>query len=160
MSSIHLVRLCGPEYANTPEEMLNGEGSFLHGGRWNSPGHRVVYLSESLSLAAFEILVHARSKQLLNPYRYIEVEVPEELIMVLDDDALPDDWDEPFNYALQEIGDEWVRSGQSLGLSLPSAVMPGERNVIILPEHPDFHRVVTSPIKPFSYDQRIQSKLK
>ena len=25
---------------------LSGEGARLHGGRWNSPGHAVVYLSE------------------------------------------------------------------------------------------------------------------
>lgn len=157
MSSIRLIRVCAPQYANSPEEMLNGEGSFQYGGRWNSPGHRVVYLSESLSLAAFEILVHANAKQLLEPYRYLEVYVPEDLIMALDDSDLPENWTEPFNYELQEIGDAWVASNESLGLSLPSAVVPGERNVILCPGHPDFRQISYGEIKPFTFDPRIQN---
>lgn len=159
MSSIRLVRLCSPKYAGGADEMLNGEGSFKYGGRWNSPGSRVVYLSQSLSLAAFEIMVHANSKQLLEPYRYIEVDVPEDMIMALDDEALPENWEEPFNYALQSIGDSWVRSNESLGLSLPSALVPGERNVILRPDHPDFDLVIVSDMKSFSFDPRIHAKL-
>ncbi|WP_375176602.1 RES family NAD+ phosphorylase [Marinobacter mobilis] len=158
MSSIRLVRVCAPQYANSPEEMLNGKGSFQFGGRWNSPGSRVVYLSESLSLAAFEILVHAQSKQLLEPYRFLEVFVPEDLIMALDDEVLPENWMEPFNYELQTFGDSWVASGASLGLSLPSAVVPGERNVILCPDHPDFGKITYGEIQPFTFDPRIVNK--
>lgn len=135
--------------------MLNGEGAYKYGGRWNSPGNRVVYLAESLWLAAFEILVHARANQLLKPYKYLEVYIPEELIMVLDEDALPSSWMEPFNYELQEIGDRWIESDASLGLSLPSAVVPGERNVIIRPEHADFGKITVGQIRPFTFDPRV-----
>ena len=47
---------------------FTGAGAALHGGRWNSPGARVVYTSASASLAALETLVH------LNPamrFRYV-----------------------------------------------------------------------------------------
>jgi len=37
---------------------FNGEGARLNGGRWNSPGERVVYASATKSLAALETLVH------------------------------------------------------------------------------------------------------
>ena len=37
---------------------FDGEGARLHGGRWNSRGARVVYVSSSRSLAALELLVH------------------------------------------------------------------------------------------------------
>src|SRR5215469_6794018 len=37
---------------------FTGEGSRLVGGRWNSPGTSVIYLSEHESLAALELLVH------------------------------------------------------------------------------------------------------
>jgi RES domain-containing protein len=30
---------------------FDGEGAWLYGGRWNSPGRRVVYTSAALSLA-------------------------------------------------------------------------------------------------------------
>jgi len=155
MSVITLWRMSAPQHAKTIDEMLSGEGAFMYGGRWNSPGNRVVYLSETLSLAAFEILVHAASTAILQPYQFLKVEVPEDLIMALDDNVLPPDWKEPFNYALQSIGDDWIGSDQSLGLSLPSAVIPGERNVILRPTHPDFKQVRVGTIEPFSFDDRI-----
>ena len=37
---------------------FSGEGARRFGGRWNSPGVAVVYLSEHQSLAALEIFVH------------------------------------------------------------------------------------------------------
>jgi len=37
---------------------LSGEGSRLYGGRWNHKGAAVIYTSESISLAAMEVLVH------------------------------------------------------------------------------------------------------
>jgi RES domain-containing protein len=155
MSTIRLVRLCAPKYANSPEEMLSGDGSYQHGGRWNSPGTRVVYLSSTLSLAAMEILVHATSKDILEPYRYLEVEVPEDLIKDLDESVLPSDWKDPFNYSLQSIGDGWAQSGDALGLSLPSAIVPIERNVILLPDHPDFNKIKVGEIMPFDFDPRM-----
>lgn len=158
MSAVTLYRICAPQFAGSPEEMLNGEGSFRFGGRWSSPGLRVAYLSETLSLAAFEILVHANNKALLEPYLFLPVEVPEELVMFLDDDALPDNWREPFNYQLQAIGDSWIMSNQSLGLSLPSAIIPGERNVIIRPDHSDFGRIHYGSIEQFTFDSRIVNK--
>src|SRR5256885_16203700 len=37
---------------------FTGEGARVYGGRWNSPGTGVVYVSEHESLAALELLVH------------------------------------------------------------------------------------------------------
>ncbi len=156
MSDLRLFRMCAPQYAGSPQEMLNGEGAHRFGGRWNSAGNRVVYLSETLSLAAFEILVHATEQNLLDPYRFLEVHIPESLVMALDDSVLPAKWVDCFNYKLQEIGDAWIASDESLGLSVPSAVIPGERNVIIRPDHPDFQHVKTEQIKPFNFDPRIK----
>ncbi|WP_200389283.1 RES domain-containing protein [Thiocapsa imhoffii] len=36
------------------------------------------------------------------------------------------------------VGDAWVESGVSVGLTVPSAVTPGERNLILTPAHPGF----------------------
>jgi RES domain-containing protein len=38
--------------------LLDGEGAKRAGGRWNSPGHAVVYMAGSVSLAVLENLVH------------------------------------------------------------------------------------------------------
>ena len=53
--SLSLWRIVKRKYADTA---FSGEGAFLVGGRWNSQGRRIVYTSETLSLAALEIFVH------------------------------------------------------------------------------------------------------
>jgi len=154
-----LFRICDPQYAETPDQMLSGEGAFRYGGRWNSPGSRVIYLAESLSLAAYELLVHVPDR-VIAPYKRISVDVPEELILELDDSVLPDDWREPGHPDLVGIGDNWVASEQSLGLSVPSALVPGERNVILLRDHPDFKAVRVGDIEDFRYDPRLADIVK
>ncbi|HTH19992.1 MAG TPA: RES domain-containing protein, partial [Candidatus Udaeobacter sp.] len=37
---------------------FTGEGARIYGGRWNSRGTAVIYVSEHESLAALELLVH------------------------------------------------------------------------------------------------------
>ena len=59
---------------------FRGEGARLFGGRWNSPGHAVVYTAQSLALAALEILVHVDSDKLLQDYVAIPVTVDPQLI--------------------------------------------------------------------------------
>jgi len=154
MSDETFHRISDPEYAKNPRQMLSGEGSYLYGGRWNTPGHHVVYLAQSLSLAAYEQLVHVPLK-VLGPFKRIEVYVPEELIMVLDDSALGDGWNESYSKDSEAIGDQWIESGKSLALSVPSALIPGERNILISPGHPDFQEVTTSGVLDFNYDTRL-----
>jgi RES domain-containing protein len=50
MRAFRLCRTTSPAY--------NGERAFRAGGRWNSKGTRVLYMSENRSLAVLEILVH------------------------------------------------------------------------------------------------------
>lgn len=154
MSLLNLYRICAPEYATSKRKMLSGEGAAIHGGRWNSPGTRIVYLSETLSLAAFELLVHVPN-EVLAPYKYLRISVPEDMILALDEEALPLDWKRPNNPELAAIGDEWIESDVSLGLSLPSALIPGERNVILRPDHPDFESIQVGTIRDFRYDPRL-----
>ena len=63
-------RLADPRYARD----LSGEGSRLMGGRWNAPGHAVLYVSSHLSLAVLETLAH------LPEYHWLEQHVPAERI--------------------------------------------------------------------------------
>jgi RES domain-containing protein len=47
------LRICRRPFAD-----LSGEGARLCGGRWNSPGHAVVYAAEAAALAVLEVRVH------------------------------------------------------------------------------------------------------
>lgn len=42
---------------------MSGQGAYLFGGRWNTPEHRAVYLSGTLTLAMLEVLVHTDSAE-------------------------------------------------------------------------------------------------
>lgn len=48
-------RLVKARYADTA---FDGSGAKAHGGRWNSKGVTMVYASDSVALAALELLVH------------------------------------------------------------------------------------------------------
>jgi RES domain-containing protein len=50
-------RSATPQYAREPD-LLTGEGSRLHGGRWNPPGIAAVYASFAPETAMEEMLAH------------------------------------------------------------------------------------------------------
>ena len=132
---------------------LDGEGARLWGGRWNSVGEPVVYLSASLALAALEVLVHLprieRQKGALPSYLAIGLDVPDDLI---EDSGQPPGI--PSNET-QTIGDKWLRSMKSLALSVPSRVIPLERNVLLNPRHPAMADVGIALAEPFVFDDRL-----
>lgn len=132
---------------------LDGEGAWRYGGRWNSPGTRMVYLSESRSLAALEILVHADRSLLGQPYSLIGVRFAENLCVELA--PLPAGWDRSDLTPAQQAGDQWVASNASLVLQVPSAVMPWERNYLLNPAHPAISKIETTEAEIFRFDPRL-----
>ena len=136
--------------------MLSGEGARLFGGRWNSPGRAAVYLGDSLALAGMELLVHLGEVDVLGTYRKMPVYIPEELVMHIDVEELPAGWETGPRATTRAIGDRWLDSGQSAVLQVPSAVVVGESNFIVNPDHPDCAASATGPITDFRYDPRLR----
>lgn len=135
---------------------FDGEGARLWGGRWNSPGTRVVYLSETLSLAALEILVHLHASAVLAAYAAIRVRFDEDLVKHLDRAALPPNWRAyPPPPDLQAIGDRWIAAGTSAVLRVPSVVVHLEHNYLVNPAHKDFALLARDPPAPFTLDRRL-----
>lgn len=134
---------------------FSGEGAYLFGGRWNSPGVRIVYTSGTKALAALETLVH------LNPpvmFRYVivRVEFDEALVEKFDLAALPVDWsDEPPPPSAQAVGDLWVKQVRSAVLDLPSVIIRGEANYLLNPSHANFKQVIIGTPEPFAFDSRL-----
>jgi RES domain-containing protein len=135
---------------------FDGEGARLHGGRWNSPGTRVVYTSESVSLALLEILVHLRAATALPTYSLISVRLDDAQVTALDRGRLPAAWRAfPAPAELARLGDAWAAAGGSLALEVPSAVVPRESNYLLNPGHPDFAALAIPPSEPFTLDLRL-----
>jgi RES domain-containing protein len=141
--------------ANYPA--YDGEGARRVGGRWNSKGTRVLYMSENRSLAVLEILVHLSTSI---PDRYVlgAAEIPDDIaVEFLDETRLPATWSalDPREQELtKSIGDEWVAQQRSAMLSVPS-VISGERNYVLNPAHPDFGRIAFVEPVPFRFDIRF-----
>lgn len=134
---------------------FDGEGAWRFGGRWNSPGTRVVYTSATLSLAALEILVHL-TPPVMFKFVAIPVEFDDALVETVTSAALPVDWTlEPPPPSTQKLGDVWVKEVRSAVLALPSAIIPGELNYVLNPAHADFRKLVIGKPSPFSFDPRL-----
>lgn len=134
----------------------SGAGAALYGGRWNSVGTPAIYASASRSLAALEILVHYDA--IPRDFVLTEIYIPDELgVLVLEEGTLPAGWDaEQSPTATQEIGDRWIRDGKHIVLSVPSSVVPLERNFVINPLHSGFSQVGFSRSVPFRFDPRLK----
>jgi RES domain-containing protein len=138
-------------------DAFDGEGARKFGGRWTSPGTRVVYTASSQSLAALEMLVHLHSSQLLDAYSVIPVTFADRLIEVIELAGLPGEWRHaPVPAAVQAIGDDWVRAGRSAVLKLPSAVVPAEWNYLLNPAHADFGEISVGAAAAFEFDSRLK----
>ena len=146
-------RICKAKLSGTA---FTGEGAFLYGGRWNSPGVRMVYLAQSPSLATLEMLVHLDASELLAAYRLCEAVFDDRLVETLDPATLPKNWRRsPAPVALQRLGDEWTASMRSAVLRVPSAIVPGESNYLLNPAHPDSTDVTAGKMRPYEFDPRL-----
>src|SRR5216684_233940 len=149
MRAFRLCRSAYPAY--------DGEGARRVGGRWNSKGVRVLYMSENRSLAVLEVLVHL-SSMLPDKYLLGAADIPEDLaIEKVADEDLPDGWSTlspAEQLSTRRLGDGWVERQRSAVLSVPSVIV-GERNYVLNPAHPDFVRIQFAEPNPFRFDLRL-----
>ena len=135
---------------------FDGEGARLHGGRWNSPGTRVAYASDSIALAALEVLAQLQSTAVLQAYSVVSLSFPDKSVELLAASSLPARWRRfPSPPENQAIGDRWVAEGRSLILRVPSAIIPSATNFLINPSHPEFGKVVIGRPERFAFDPRL-----
>ena len=149
-------RISPPPYT-TAKQAFSGEGSYNHGGRFNTTkGHRVVYLSDSLALATVETLANVGDFAELETMVYFKLTVDKDHIERVEHEELPAGWKSwRYRPVTQQIGDAWACNARSLALSVPSVMLPEGRNVLINPRHPAFDiEAVNGPIG-LGLDQRI-----
>jgi RES domain-containing protein len=150
---MRLWRICRRRFAASA---WAGEGARLYGGRWNSPGARVVYTSTSLALAAIEVFVHLEPNLQPGDLVSIAADLPEDLPAErLELSALPANWARRRDESLRKFGDEWLREARTAALMVPSAAIRGEWNVLLNPAHPGFGRIKPLQPQPFEFDLRM-----
>lgn len=149
---MRLFRITRAHLAHTA---LNGDGAARFGGRWNSPGTPMVYTATSLALAALEVLVHLDMDAAGLDYVFIEIEVAKSRIHR--PGAFPAGWDSlPESRPARTFGDAWAKGGSSLGLAVPSLIIPQETNVLLNPAHEDFGTIRSKGPQAFVFDPRLR----
>jgi RES domain-containing protein len=146
--------------ADRRHPVWNGSGAMLWGGRFNSPGRAVIYGALSFGGAMLEILVHARIGKVPKTHVWIEVEVPDDVLIERQTtDSLPAGWDASALQAARAFGDTWLTEARSAVLVVPSVVARQESNVLVNPAHPDTARLVVSAPQPVIWDERLFTPL-
>jgi RES domain-containing protein len=135
---------------------FSGDGARMFGGRWNRPGVPMVYAAQTRALAALEALAHFAGAERRIAFVTFEIELPDSLVLRLAPASLPSDWrrEEP-GAATQDLGSAWQRGGKSVGLLVPSVLIPQEYCLLLNPEHPDTRKVTVRYPDPFQFDDRL-----
>ena len=138
---------------------FTGEGARIYGGRWNSPGTAVIYVSEHESLAALELLVHVMPLPPDDRYLSFRLEWEDKLTERFPIKNLRANWNvEPPDFQTIQIGDEWVRAGKSVALAVPSVLSASEINFLLNPKHPDFKKIKISQPVDYRFDSRLLNR--
>ena len=147
-----VYRLANERYIDDRE----GVGAKLFGGRWNAVNDACIYASEHVSLAFLEKFVHAGAKEDMNNLALLEIEIPDDdtILLKVDDQKLNSRWLMDTNYT-QWIGGQILQDTTTLAFSVPSILVPNERNCVINPRSIHFKQVKFKKYLDFKTDYRI-----
>lgn len=153
---MRLYRLCDKKYVDD----LTGLGAKLFGGRWNELNTACIYTSEYLSLAFLEKYVHANAKENMLNIAVVEIEIPdeEEILLQVDDSKLNSKWMADIAYS-QWLGSQILEDVSILAFSVPSVLIPQERNVIINPNSVHINKLTVKSVGDFKTDYRFLHRL-
>lgn len=135
--------------------ILDGGGAAEYGGRWNSPGRRIVYSGASFAIVVLERLVYLTTRKIPTNEVYARFSIPEDIaIERVQADEVPG-WDRDDWIASRAYGDRWYDERRSPVLLVPSVVTRIDENVLISQSHPDFARISASTPESVLWDARL-----
>ena len=124
----------------------------------------MLYFSEHLSLCVLEMLTRIDFEFLTEDYAFIEVEISN-ICSVLYTLIIPSgritsiskDWrTDPPSFATQEFGSKWLASEANFALSVPSAVLPNESNILVNPNHKLISKLKITNSGKLDLDPRVE----
>jgi RES domain-containing protein len=145
---MRVYRVCSTKHPN-----LDGEGARLYGGRWNSPGVRVVYTSNSLALAILETRVHLKTPPV--DYIRLTIEIPDAAFTPaeISPASLDAAWRTDASIT-RTVGDKHFDSTTSIPLRVPSVVVDIEWNLLFHPNWGASHASIVEKA-PIEMDPRM-----
>ncbi len=141
--------------ADLRHNIFDGSGAATFGGRWNSPGRRVIYAAESYSGAMLEVLVNSNIGRMPKHHGWIEILIGGDVSVEEVDVRKVRRWDASDQRASRMFGDKWYDERRSTVLIVPSTVTRIERNVVINQQHAGFQKIQSTKPKPVIWDERL-----
>ena len=142
--------------ADSRHPIFDPTGAFLFGGRWNSPGKRIIYAAQTYAGALLEVLVYANLGVVPKNHAAVRSISPT---------TFPAKPSPPRTWrvgpvrppsASRRFGDQWLEDRRSAVLLVPSVVLQGrEVNVLLNPDHPDFPRIRATAPALVTWDPRL-----
>lgn len=149
-----VFRIALETFGASPADAFSGRSGYHADGRWHTRGRLLDYGAQSRSLATLERLVHYKRFDSLARHVLYTVDVPNEHIETVL--RPPEGWDGIDLLAeAQRIGDAWCDRVVSPALQVPSAVTPGEHNLLLNSHHPRWDWNWVRGPEPFAFDRRL-----
>jgi RES domain-containing protein len=124
------------------------------GGRWSPPGQACVYVSLSPAGALLEYLAHGDDVH--EGLMLATAELPPGATLAECNE--PSTWRAlPYRAEVQQVGADWLASGRSLALRVPSALVHGEQNMLLAPGHAGYAAMHVHALSPLQIDPRLRS---
>ena len=136
---------------------LDGGGGLSAPGRWHTVGQRIVYCAPNPATALLEVLVHAKIDMEDMPvnFRYLEIDAPDTLATEdLATSGLSESWRTDLA-ATRRAGDDWLQSGRTALLRVPSVIVPATWNILINPRHSESGQIRTIRHHSHAIDLRL-----
>ena len=89
----------------------------------------------------------------------LTIEVPNDSISEFKKEDLPSNWKQyPAPDILAQLGQNWVRSMETIALRVPSCIVDQVNNIILNCTHPEYDsRVEIKNIEEFFFDRRLSN---
>jgi RES domain-containing protein len=152
---MHIYRLGPKKFA--PD--LDGVGAKLYGGRWNHIGTACIYASASRALSMLEYSAHISLALFKPDLVFTTYDVNQDDFLRIDLQDLPENWNSipVLNESMSVGTNHFTTNLDSLGIIVPSTIIPDELNYIINPLSSKFSNLVVLSIIDHTFDLRVIS---
>ena len=150
---MQLFHLGNKRYAR----QLTGDGARLFGGRWNQKGDACIYASGTRSLCILEYLANVSLEDLPPELEITAYDLPDRFCKTIDQNDLPDDWNDiPSPMSTKIFGSTLLNDQSLVCFAVPSVIVPAELNYILNPASANFKELRILSTEPFVVDSRIK----
>lgn len=136
---------------------LSGAGAAIRGGRWNLRGTEMIYTADSRALAMAKVAVYLTLDTLPPDYMMLTIFIPDSVsVQQMQPYQLPGNWHIfPHLRDTQLVGEKFIQEEKSCLLKVPSAIVPGDYNILLNPKHKEFSKIKVVDQQDFPFNHRL-----